>query len=107
MEEFYVIHDDYNNEGKCIKSEWIKVMAEPIEKYGVKMFMTNNKKDYYYLYVKENGCLITSGMTKSCCMDNLKRFVEENGKEEFLKLIARVTEKVAKDAGRNPLCKSV
>ena len=82
---------------------WIKVIAEPIEKYGVKMFLREVNGNYT-LSIEESGGLVTSGKSKNECMEKLKNAVESmGGKDGFLKRIEDFNKMILERAGKNPL----
>lgn len=101
LREFYISERYSIPEGHAWR--WIKVIAEPIEKYGIKMFVRESK-GYYTLSLEECGGLVTSGKSKSECMDKLKNTVESmGGKDEFLKRIEDFNKMILECAGKNPL----
>jgi hypothetical protein len=51
--------------------------------------------------------MIAKGKTKSECLNNLKSFIETNGKNNILKQVEQFTTKITKNAGQNPLYKTV
>lgn len=101
LKEFYISERYSIPEGHAWR--WVKVIAEPIEKYGIKMFL-RNENGYYSLSVEESGGLITSGKTKNECMEKLKNAVESmGGKDGFLKRIEDFNKMILERAGKNPL----
>ena len=101
LREFYISERYSIPEGHAWR--WIKVIAEPIEKYGIKMFVRESK-GYYTLSLEECGGLVTSGKSKGECMDKLKNTVESmGGKDEFLKRIEDFNKMILECAGKNPL----
>lgn len=90
-EEFYII------EG----SKWTKVIAEPFIKYDVDMFIFCSN-GYWNLSLAESGLKVTSGKTKTECMENLKNIIDRKGKESFINLVKKQTAKVVELAGVNP-----
>lgn len=101
LKEFYISERYPIPEGHAWR--WIKVVAEPIEKYGVKMFLreVNGK---YVLSAEESGGLVISGTSKSDCMEKLKNAVESvGGKDEFLKRVEDFNKMILERAGKNPL----
>ena len=58
----------------------------------------------YTLSIEESGGLITSGKTKSECMEKLKNAVESmGGKDGFLKRLEEFNKMILERAGKNPL----
>ncbi len=94
-EEFYIIEGSHSNR------RWTKVFAEPITKYSVDMFIFYSN-GYWNLSLAELGLKITSGKTKTECMENLKNIIDRNGKESFINLVEKQTDQVKKLAGVNP-----
>ena len=100
-EEFYISERYSIPEGHAWR--WIKVIAEPIEKYGVKMFLREVNGNYT-LSIEESGGLVTSGKSKNECMEKLKNAVESmGGKDGFLKRIEDFNKMILERAGKNPL----
>lgn len=100
-EEFYISERYSIPEGHAWR--WIKVIAEPIEKYGVKMFLREVNGNYT-LSIEESGGLVTSGKSKNECMEKLKKAVESmGGKDGFLKRIEDFNKMILERAGKNPL----
>jgi hypothetical protein len=55
---------------------FIEVTGEPINKYGLNMFITKSKEDYILSEVK-SGFVLTRGETKEQLFDKLKKLVEQ------------------------------
>jgi hypothetical protein len=100
LSEFYIIETGMENGKRNYR--WVKAVGEPVEEYGVPMFVQNHNGNYI-LTVVENGIKVASGKSKTDCMNNLKCFVDKIGKEQLISKIAEATEMVTKNAGRNPL----
>lgn len=94
-EEFYI------NECTPKGQRWTKVIAEPFTKYGVDMFIRCNNGNFS-VSLSKSGLKICDGKTKTKCIDNLKKFVDEKGQEVFLQLVKDATEQVYKAIGINP-----
>lgn len=94
-EEFYI------NERTPEGQQWTKVIAEPFTKYGVDMFIRCSG-GIYSISLAEAGIKVCDGKTKTECVNNLKKFVDDRGKETFLQMVKDATEKMYKAAGINP-----
>ena len=84
-EEFYTLMYD---------NSWKKVIAEPITKYGMDMFI-HFENDVWKISHAEVGMSLASGKTKTECMQKLKELVDSKGMdflnnrlEEVKKMIA-------------------
>ena len=84
-EEFYTLMCD---------NSWKKVIAEPITKYGMDMFI-HFENDVWKISHAEVGMSLASGKTKTECMQKLKELVDSKGMdflnnrlEEVKKMIA-------------------
>lgn len=84
-EEFYTLMGD---------NSWRKVIAEPITKYGMDMFI-HFENDVWKISHAEVGMSLASGKTKTECMQKLKELVDSKGMdflnnrlEEVKKMIA-------------------
>ena len=91
-EEFYILRSDFT---------WIKVLAEPIAKYGIKMFIFYDC-GVWKLSHEEIGVCITSGKTKMECIQKFKEYIDKNGKDKLNELVESKKEMIFKRAGRNP-----
>ena len=94
-EEFYI--NEYTPEGQ----RWTKVIAEPFTKYGVDMFIRYSNGSFS-ISLAEAGMKVCDGKTKTECIDKLKKFVDDRGKETFLQMVKDATEKMYKVTGINP-----
>lgn len=94
-EEFYI------NERTPEGQKWTKVIAEPFTKYGVDMFIRYNNGSFS-ISLAEAGMKVCDGKTKTECINNLKKFVDNRGKEIFLQMVKDATEKMYKVTGINP-----
>ncbi len=94
-EEFYI--NERTSEGQ----KWTKVIAEPFTKYGVDMFIRYNNGSFS-ISLAEAGMKVCDGKTKTECINNLKKFVDNRGKEIFLQKVKDATEKMYKATGINP-----
>jgi hypothetical protein len=103
LREFYIIESGVENGKRHYR--WVKAIGEPVEKYGIPMFIQNHNGNYI-LTVAENGVKVANGKTKTDCFNNLKSSVDKIGKEQFWNKIDEMTEIVTKNAGQNPLCKT-
>lgn len=68
-EEFYTLMGD---------NSWRKVIAEPITKYGMDMFI-HFENDVWKISHAEVGMSLASGKTKTECMQKLKELVDSKG----------------------------
>lgn len=94
-EEFYI------NERTPEGQRWSKVIAEPFSKYDVDMFI-RCCNGIFSISLAEAGMKVCDGRTKTECIDRLKKFVEDRGKETFLQMVKDATEKMYKVTGINP-----
>lgn len=94
-EEFYI------NERTPEGQKWTKVIAEPFTKYGVDMFIRYNNGSFS-ISLAEAGMKVCDGKTKTECIDKLKKFVDDRGKETFLQMVKDATEQMYKTTGINP-----
>ncbi len=94
-EEFYI--NECTPEGQ----RWTKVIAEPFTKYGVDMFIRYSNGSFS-ISLAEAGMKVCDGKTKTECIDKLKKFVDDRGKETFLQMVKDATEKMYKATGINP-----
>lgn len=101
LKEFYISERD-----NSLGWRWTKILAEPIEKYGAKMFF-HKANGRYQLSLEESGVCVVSGSTKQECMASLKRFVDSNGKKAFMEKIEYFNKLILENAGKNPLYKAV
>lgn len=99
-EEFYI------NERTPEGLQWTKVVAEPFTKYGVNMFIRYNN-GIFSISLAEAGVKVCDGKTKTECINNLKKFVDDRGKETFLQMVKDTTERMYKATGINPRYKVV
>lgn len=93
-EEFYI------NERTPEGQKWTKVIAEPFTKYGVDMFIRYNNGSFS-ISLAEAGMKVCDGKTKTECIDKLKKFVDDRGKETFLQIVKDATDRVYKTTGIN------
>lgn len=91
-EEFYILLRNFT---------WQKVLAEPVKKYGIKMFLFCDC-DTWKLSHEETGLNITSGKNKTECMQKLKECINKNGKDKFNELVENRKKGVFEKAGVNP-----
>lgn len=98
-EEFYII------EGSPSDRRRKKILAEPITKYAVDMFIFYSNGNWN-LSLAESGLKVTSRRTKAECMKNLKKVIDKSGKDPFVKLVKDQTERVKKLMGINPRYKA-
>ena len=91
----------YINERTSEGQKWTKVIAEPFTKYGVDMFIRYNNGSFS-ISLAEAGMKVCDGKTKTECINNLKKFVDNRGKEIFLQMVKDATEKMYKATGINP-----
>ena len=94
-EEFYI------NECTLEGQRWTKVIAEPFTKYGVDMFIRYSNGSFS-ISLAEAGMKVCDGRTKTECIDKLKKYVADRGKETFLQLVEDATEQMYKTTGINP-----
>lgn len=99
-EEFYI------NERTPEGQKWTKVIAAPFSKYGVDMFIRcSNEK--CSISLAEAGIKVCDGNTKTECIDKLKKFVDDRGRETFLQMVKDATDRMYKATGINPRYKEV
>lgn len=94
-EEFYI------NERTPEGQRWTKVIAEPFAKYGVDMFIRCSNGSFS-ISLAEAGMKVCDGKTKTECINKLKKFVDDRGKETFLQMVKDATERMYKVTGINP-----
>lgn len=94
-EEFYI------NERTPEGQKWTKVIAEPFRKYGVDMFIRYYNGNFS-ISLAEAGMKVCDGRTKTDCINKLKKYVDDRGKETFLKMVKDATERMYKATGINP-----
>lgn len=94
-EEFYI------NERTPEGQRWTKVIAEPFRKYGVDMFIRYYNGNFS-ISLAEAGMKVCDGRTKTDCINKLKKYVDDRGKETFLQLVKDATERMYKATGMNP-----
>ncbi len=94
-EEFYISECTPN--GK----RWTKVLADPLTKYGIDMFI-RKEAGRYTISLAESGILVVYASTKKKCLENLKAFVERKGEETFARMIQKATDETYKAIGINP-----
>lgn len=94
-EEFYI--NEYTPDGQ----KWTKVIAEPFTKYGVDMFIRCSNGSFS-ISLAEAGMKVCDGKTKTECLNKLKKFVDDRGKETFLQMVKDATERMYKATGINP-----
>lgn len=93
--------DFYINERTPEGQQWTKVIAEPFTKYGVDMFIRYSNGSFS-ISLAEAGMKVCDGKTKTECINKLKKFVDDRGKETFLQMVKDATEKMYKVTGINP-----
>ena len=91
-EEFYILLGNYT---------WKKVIAEPIKKYGIDMFIFCDN-GMWTLSHAEIGMRISSGKTKKECMQNLKTLIDDKGIEWFKNVGENKKQMIFERAGINP-----
>ena len=94
-EVFYILLRDYT---------WHEVFAEPIEKYGIKMFLFCDCGVWKLSHV-DTGLSIVSGKTKTECLQKLNESVEKNGIEKIRELLSLRKKQVFERAGESPRMK--
>lgn len=94
-EEFYI------NERTPEGQRWTKVFAEPFTKYGVDMFIRYSNGSFS-ISLAEAGMKVCDGRTKTECINKLKKFVDDRGKETFLQMVKDATDRMYKVTGINP-----
>ena len=95
METFYIL---CTNEGN---KEWKPVIAEPINKYGVEMFLFK-EAGLYNLSLARSGLKISEGASKTACVDRAEQIIKDRGMKKFLKKIEQANELTQNAAGLNP-----
>ena len=91
-EEFYTFMGD---------NSWRKVIAEPITKYGMDMFI-NFENGVWKISHAEVGMSLASGKNKTECMQKLKEFIDKNGMDFLNNRIEEAKKMVFNRAGMNP-----
>lgn len=91
-EEFYTFMGD---------NSWRKVIAEPITKYGMEMFLHCDNGTWKISHA-EVGVSLASGKNKTECMQKLKELVDKNGMDFINNRIEEVKKMVSNRAGMNP-----
>lgn len=99
-EEFYI--NIHTPEGQ----RWIRVIAEPYREYDVDMFIRYNNGNFS-ISLAEAGMIVCDGRTKTECINKLKKFVDDKGKETFLQMVKDATERMYKINGINPRYKEI
>ena len=56
----------------------------------------------FSISLAEAGMKVCDGKTKTECIDKLKKFVDDRGKETFLQIVKDATDRVYKTTGINP-----
>lgn len=84
-EEFYTLMGD---------NSWRKVIAEPITKYGMDMFI-HFENGVWKISHAEVGMSLTSGKTKTECMQKLKELVDSKGMDFLNSRIEEVKKMIA------------
>lgn len=98
-EEFYILMGN---------STWSKVLAEPVKKYGMEMFIHYSMNDNVFkISHAEVGMSLASGKTKAECMENLKKLVNDKGIDYINNRIVEVKKMIANRVKeQNPRCKT-
>lgn len=91
-EEFYTFMGD---------NSWRKVIAEPITKYGIEMFL-HCDDGIWKISHAEVGMSLASGKNKTECMQKLKEFIDKNGMDFLNNRIEEAKKMVFNRAGMNP-----
>lgn len=91
-EEFYTFMGD---------NSWRKVIAEPITKYGIEMFL-HCDNGIWKISHAEVGMSLASGKTKTECMQKLKELVDNKGMDFLNNRIEEAKKMVFNRAGMNP-----
>ena len=84
-EEFYTFMGD---------NSWRKVIAEPITKYGMDMFI-HFENDVWKISHAEVGMSLASGKTKTECMQKLKELVDSKGMDFLNSRVEEVKKMIA------------
>lgn len=84
-EEFYTLMGD---------NSWKKVIAEPITKYGMDMFI-HFENDVWKISHAEVGMSLAIGKTKTECMQNLKKLIDNKGMDFLNNRIEDVKQMIA------------
>ncbi len=97
-EAFYILLSNFT---------WNKVIAEPVTKYGIDMFIFyDSNNQLWKLSHAEIGMSITSGKNKSECMQKLKELIDSKGKDGFNQLVENNKQIIFNRAGMNPRYKT-
>lgn len=80
---------EYTPEGP----KWTKVVGEPFTKYGVDMFISRSN-GHVSIFLAEAGVKVCGSKSKTACMQMLKKFVVDKGKEGFLQAVKDVTQTI-------------
>ena len=91
-EEFYILLGNFT---------WNKVLAEPIKKYGIDMFIWCDN-GIWKLSHAEVGMCITTGRNKTECMQKLKTTIDNKGIDAFNQLVENNKQMIFNRAGKNP-----
>ena len=84
-EEFYTLMGD---------NSWKKVIAEPIRKYGMDMFI-HFENGIWKISHAEVGMSLASGKTKTECIQNLKKLIDNKGMDFLNNRIEDVKQMIA------------
>jgi len=74
------------------KGEFIEVLGEPVNKYGLNMFIRKTNKEYVLSEAK-SGLMLTTGKTKKELFDKLEEQIEKHTLELISKNIDRAIER--------------
>lgn len=92
-EEFYTFMGD---------NSWRKVIAEPITKYGMELFIHCDNGTWKISHA-EVGMSLASGKNKTECMQKLKEFIDKNGMDFLNNRIVEVKRMISNRASeQNP-----
>ena len=91
-EEFYILLGNFT---------WNKVLAEPIKKYGIDMFIWCDNGTWKLSHA-EVGMCITTGRNKTECMQKLKTTIDNKGIDAFNQLVENNKQNIFNRAGMNP-----
>ena len=91
-EEFYILLGNFT---------WNKVLAEPIKKYGIDMFIWCDNGTWKLSHA-EVGMCITTGRNKTECMQKLKTTIDNKGIDAFNQLVENNKQMIFNRAGKNP-----
>lgn len=91
-EEFYTFMGD---------NSWKKVIAEPITKYGMELFI-HCDNGMWKISHAEVGMSLANGKSKTECMQKLKEFINKNGMDFLNNRIEEAKKMVFNRAGMNP-----